>query len=347
MTPARALAIRRGCFRATFLSLALLASLPVLPASAGERVRAKGTTVRMEPPEGFVPADRFTGFQREDAQSSIQVNVVPGPRSEMVKAMTRAGLASRGMTLIASTTQTVNAKDALVLHVEQDGNGVAHEKWLVLAGDETAAVMLIGTTPKSADAKLRAAVRAARLGATWDAGSPTDRYEGLPFRLTPAGTLTDVRRMGGNVVLTQPGRPKTGAAGDPLYVAGMSHSAVAVGDLAEYSKSRAARTETLLAVGNLRGRETKVAGLDAYEIVADAKDTKSAAPLLLYQVLVPDGKGYWIMQGIVAAECSEEWLPVFRKITESIRKQEPDPATPTKAGEEPQPPTKPASGDGK
>ncbi len=350
MTPARTLPARRSRFPATFLSLALLAllaSLPVLPAGAGERVRAKGTTVRIEPPEGFVAAERFTGFQREDAQSSIQVYVVPGPRSEMAKGMTREGLASRGMTLIAATTQTVNAQDALVLHVEQDANGVAHEKWLVVAGDETVTVMLVGTTPKSADAKLRAAVRAALLGATWDAGAPTDLYEGLPFRLTPAGTITDVQRMGGNVLLTEPGRPKTGAEGHPLYLAGMSHSPVAVGDLAEYSKSRAARTETVNAVENLRGRETKVAGLDAYEIVADAKDAKSAASLLLYQVLVPDGKGYWLVQGLVAAERSAEWLPLFRKITESIRKQEPGPAAPAKTGEEPKPPTKPASGGGK
>jgi hypothetical protein len=148
-------------------------------------------------------------------------------------------------------------------------------------------------------------------------------------------------------MLTEPGRKTTGTLGAPLYIAGLSHSPVSIGDLATYSMVRAARTESLHDVENPRGRETKVAGLDAYELVADAKDAKSAAPLLLYQVLVPDGKGYWLVQGLVAAERAEEWLPLFRRITDSIRRQEPEPATPVEPGEKPGTPTKPASGDGK
>lgn len=79
----------------------------------------------------------------------------------------------------------------------------------------------------------------------------------------------------------------------------------------------------------------------AYEIVADAKDAKSSALLLLYQVVVPDGKGYWLVQGIVAAERADEWLPVFRRITESIETRDAEWAAPAgAAGDRTPPPTK-------
>jgi hypothetical protein len=57
------------------------------------------------------------------------------------------------MTLIATTTQTVNDQDALVLHAEQSANGVAHESGSSSRATRAATVMLIGITPKSADAK--------------------------------------------------------------------------------------------------------------------------------------------------------------------------------------------------
>jgi hypothetical protein len=53
------------------LSLALLASLPFPSAGAGERVRAKGDRPDRAA-RGFVAAERFAGFQREDVQSSIR-----------------------------------------------------------------------------------------------------------------------------------------------------------------------------------------------------------------------------------------------------------------------------------
>jgi hypothetical protein len=291
-----------------------------------------GTSVRMEPPPGFVPSQRFSGFEHAEAQASIQVNVVSGPLSEARKGMTKEGLQKRGMTLVASKTQTVNGMSALVLHVEQSAEGVAYEKWLVVAGDEKTTVLLVATTPKDADETFRAAMRATLLGATWDPRAPTDPWEGLPFRLTPAAPLTQVQRMGGNLSLTEPGRPKRATAGDPLYIVGVSVSPVDLTDLAAFAERRIAQTTGIRDAENLKARDVKVAGLDAREIVADARDTDSKAALLLYQVVVPDGKGYWIVQGIVAAEKSEEWLARFRQITASIRRPEADAPAPSATG---------------
>lgn len=309
-------AARRRLGLAT-LGIALAGSLGLGAASAGEAVRVRGTSVRLEPPPDFQVAERFPGFAHEASQSSIQVSVVPGPLAQTRKGMTKEGLAQRGMALVSQEAATVNEQSATLLHVRQEANGVEFEKWLVLAGDDRTTVLLVATTPAPAAEPLRAALRTALLGARWDPAAPTDLFDGLPFRLTPSGTLTDAKRTGDNVLLTEPDPPVQGVE-RAVYVAGVSLNPVEIPSLAAFARHRAAATASVKALGNVRGTAIEVAGLEAYELVADGKDTASSAPVLVYQVVIRDGKGYWLVQGVVAADRAAECLPLFRRITASI-----------------------------
>lgn len=312
------------------LALGLLAGVLAERADSGEAMRVKGTSVRLTPPEGFVPAERFAGFQNEGIKASIQVSVLAGPVSETKKVMNQEDLAKSGMTLVTSSIEKVNGADATVVHVVQTTGGTPFSKCLVVAGDEKATVLLVATVPSDAEVKHLTAMRAAMLAATWDAAAPADLYEGLPFRLVPAGTLTDVRRVGNNLLLTEHGRPKEPGPRDPMYIAGISHSATTITDLAAFSRSRVMTTTGVREIGDLRGATVKVAGLDGYELMADAMDAKSGTPMFLYQVIVSDGPGYWMVVGMVALERTEKFLPTFRKITESIQRTPVDEARPRK-----------------
>ena len=219
-------------------ALGLLSPLAVSPATAGEAQRVKGTSVRIRAPEGFVAADRFAGFQQEATQSSIVVSVLPGPLSETRKGMTREGLATRGMTLLDEAEEAVNGAPAHLLHVEQEVGGVAFEKWLVVAGDTKTTVLVVATTRKPADEALRVALRTALLGARWDASAPTDPFEGLPFLAKAAGKLTQVQRLGNQLLFAEPGAPESGGPRGPIYIVGVSHSPMTFPDLAAFSESR-------------------------------------------------------------------------------------------------------------
>lgn len=299
--------------------VALATALGLGWVAAGDAVRVKGTSVRIAPPKGFVAADRFPGFAHEASRSSIQVTVVPGPLAETRKGMTKEGLSERGMTLLSQSAVSVNGQEASLLHVRQQASGVEFEKWLLIAGDEKATVLLVATTPAPAPEPLGTSLRAAILAARWDPASPIDLYEGLPFRLTPSGTLTDAQRMGHNLLLTEPGRPAK-SVDRAVYVVGVSFDRIDLPSLASFARARAAATAATKEVGNVRGTELSVADLEAYELVADAKDASTSAPVLLYQVVVRDGKGYWLVQGIVAAARATECLALFRRITASIQR---------------------------
>src|SRR5262245_50873456 len=166
---------------------AMLALIAAASAAYAVPVPVPGTRVYLDPPSGFIPAERFPGFQREEKGASIMVTELPGPAATMQKGMTAKLLATRGMTLIRSQTVKVDGNDALLLHVSQSAAGVSFLKWMLVAGDAKQTVMVVGAFPKAAG-ELSLPVRRAVLSTTWGAKRQIAPYEGLAFRVdaTPA-----------------------------------------------------------------------------------------------------------------------------------------------------------------
>ncbi|MEA2562724.1 MAG: hypothetical protein QOH06_4228 [Acidobacteriota bacterium] len=135
-----------------------------------------------------------------------------------------------------------------------------------------------------------------------------------------AMTKDTLATRGITLLLTESGSPGTSGPGEPVYVIGSSIGPGGSGDLKAFSEARAKQTEQIRNLENLSGREITLGGLAAYELLADAKDVKSGTAIHLYQVIAPDGDGYFIAQGLVGAAKASEMLPEFRKVTESFRK---------------------------
>ncbi|MDQ2915319.1 MAG: hypothetical protein M3T56_19005, partial [Chloroflexota bacterium] len=57
----------------------------------------------------------------------------------------------------------------------------------------------------------------------------------------------------------------------------------------------------------------------AYELEAAAADARSGRAMRLYQVIIPDETGYFILQGLIRADRAGEIFPEFRALTESFR----------------------------
>jgi hypothetical protein len=178
--------------------------------------------------------------------------------------------------------------------------------------------MVVGTFPKSLESQAGEAIRAAVLSSTWADSSATDAFEGLPFRLTPTPRLRLAGRMGNMVILTESGKVVAADPAEALYIAGVSVGEGRVADLRAFSEARAAQTAKVRDVRNFAGRRVKAAGLSGWELLADARDAKTGAPLRLYQVIAPDGSGYLIIQALVGAARAAELVPEFRKVTASL-----------------------------
>lgn len=310
----------RPSIRAAMLALLAVASMfnPVVAAPAP----VPGTRVELEPPEGFTPSRRFPGFEHLAQGASIMVNEVPAGYAELRAGFTREGLASRGMRLIEMKDVAVAGAPALLFHVTQQAAGIDFRKWMLLAPRGNESVLVVGTFPRTAPAPFGEAVRLAVLSTLTTTGQ-TDPIADLPFHVDAGSRLKVAQRMGNTLVLTPSGSMARTSAQEPLYVIGPSVGRAPLDNLQHFAEQRAQQTVEISGLRAMRGRNLKVDGLEAYEILADANDLRSGLPLRFYQVVAPDPGGYFIFQGLVGSDIAAEYLPEFQRLTASFRRRQP------------------------
>ena len=301
------------------LSLSLLIHVVPAPALA-QPVRVPGTKVSLQPPAGFSESQQYPGFQSESDRATIMVTELPGPAAEMIRAMTREALASKGMAVVASSQHVISGNPASLLNVRQSTPNGAVLKWMLIAGDRTTTIMIVGTFPGDRAETAGSAIKSALLSASWGASAPS-AFEGLPFRITPTPSLKLAKRVSNMLMLTESGTIGTPGSSEALYLIGHSIGQGDIGDVRTFSEARARQTTLIKSLGNFAGRTIQVDGLDAYQLEADAVDARSRALMRLYQVIVPDETGYFIAQGISPANRAAELFAEFKKVTASFRRE--------------------------
>jgi hypothetical protein len=302
----------------TSIAVALVGVVCVSTARA-QAVRVAGTAVTLTPPDGFVPAAQFPGFQNAELQASIMVTEMAGAAAAMVAGMTKDALARQGVTLIASKVVIVDGKEAVLLHLRQAVGKTEFFKWMLVAGDQSTTVLVVGTFPGTAAGGLGDDMRRSVLTASRNTGASPDAFEGLLFRITPNDTLRIARRMSNMIMLNESGTTEPVGLEDAVYIAGNSLGEVGIGNVQAFAEARARKTARMKDVRNLTGRSIQVDGAEAYEIVCDAKDATTGTAMKLYQVLVPDVNGYFIVQGFISAARAADVLPEFQRMTGTFR----------------------------
>jgi hypothetical protein len=303
-----------------FITPVVVILLQVSPGVASA-VRVAGTSVALAPPAGFVPSSRFPGFERADLQSSVMVTEIPGPVADVSRGMTAAGLATRGMTLISSTRQLVDGREALLVKVSQPAGGMTVHKWMLVSGDARNTVMIVGTFPREYEPRIGDAVKDSLLTAQWAVvAAPPDHFEGLSFRVSPTTSLKIAGRMSNMLMLTESGRMAPQGPTAALFVVGASLAQVDLSDLKAFATTRASQTKQLT---GLRVSEQGAAAIGnevAYELVAEGTDIATGRIVTLYQVVLPDPQGYVLMQGMVASTRAAAMVPEFRKAAQTFRR---------------------------
>ncbi len=209
---------------------ALLGLAVVASTAHAAPMHVPGTGVSLAPPPGFVPSQRFPGFQHEAKGASIMVTEVPGPAAQMQQGMTREVLASRGMTLLRSQTVKIGGSDALLVHASQSAAGKDFLKWMLIAGDAKRTVMIVGTFPKAAT-ELSLPLKRALLSASWSAAAKPAPYEGLAFRVDPTVRLKLAGRVGNTLVFSESGIMGPGDTEQAVLVMGSSFSDASIANV--------------------------------------------------------------------------------------------------------------------
>ncbi|MEL6615031.1 MAG: hypothetical protein AAFQ43_04805 [Bacteroidota bacterium] len=296
--------------------LLLVLSLLGATAAAAQPVAVPGTRASLDPPEGYVAAETFPGFQHDDLSASLMVVEVPGaPLAELFEAFTPEALANQGVLAARVDTVEVGGQMAALVTGWQRAYGESFDKWILVTGDSAGVVMVNAALPREAASGAADALVTALYTLTIGDAS-ADLFDGMPFRLKVPKELGDRQKAAGGLFFAEASGTDA-PPGSPLYIIGTGIAPL-LRDLAAAPRRRIRETVTVTDIRDIETRPLAVDGREGVEAVATAKDDTTGEELALLLVMVPRGNGYVISQAMVGADRAEAWLPRFRAITESI-----------------------------
>jgi hypothetical protein len=307
-------------FRRTAGVLALLVAVAAPPAASAQPQAVPGMRVTLQPPEGFVPAERFTGFQRAEARASIMVVELAAPFTEMEARLTPEAFAEQGMRVRTSEALSVDSMRGRLVAVTQEGGGETFEKWALMFGDDSVTVIITASYPQRSADSLSEPLKRAVLSARLTDVVPADLLEGLNFRIAEGRRLRIARRLGNTLLLNESGQLPNPSPASPFLVVGASVSQADLGDLEAFARRRIMQTASFSQVSNVTGAPVSIDGTAGYELFADAVHTESSTPVKLYQVVVAEGSHYHLIQASAGVDHAADFIPEFQAIARSLRR---------------------------
>jgi hypothetical protein len=301
-------------------ALAILLALAAPAAAAAQPQPVPGTRVTLQPPDGFIPAERFSGFQRAEENASIVVVQLEAPFTEMEGRLTDGAFAEQGMRVRGSEQLSVDSLRARLVSVTQEARGEAFDKWALMFGDGEVTVIVTAAYPQRLAGSLSEPMRRAVLSARLGDRAPADPLAGLNFRIDEGPRLRIAQRLGNMLLLNETGRIPNPGPSSPFLVVGVSIAPVDLGDLEAFSRRRITQTVSFSQISNVTGSTVTIDGSPAYELFADAVETGSSMRVRLYQVVVAEGTHYHLIQASVSVESAAEFIPEFQAIARTLRR---------------------------
>ncbi len=284
-----------------------------------------GTSVSMTPPAGYVAADRFPGFTNEASGSSIMVTEIPGPYSEATAGFSnKSALDAQGMKLLSKSPATVDGLPCMLLELEQQAFGKKFRKWIIAADRSSRTTLIVASYPENA-VKAGGLLKQAMLSARFvKAGDPA---EALAYTTAPAPPFKVAKVIGQLMLLTPEGVFPVKDETVPLMAVGLSFSKdLVIADKKIFAEDRIRKTSAagLRNISVSSSTPVVIDGMAGIETIAAGEGAVTATPLTIYQVLLFDGSGYCVIQGLVPSKEKNTYIPVFEKIARSFRMKAPE-----------------------
>lgn len=276
--------------------------------------------VKLIRPVGFEDAESFFGFTHTEAQSSINVARTPGAVSETAN-FSAAQLAKHGMILQTKTDVEVDGEAGMLFRVTQG----AFAKWILAVGNGDDTVLITAAFPDSTDMTLSNELKAVLLGATFIERTSSVDLPDVGFTLTISDKLKFVERtagMGKMLLFTKDGVVPLKSPDDPVFIAAPSFRRVTIDNEKQDAERRVRQIVSANVNSIVSNDAITIDELDGFEVVASGTNTESAAPILIYQVILYDHDGgYILMQGLVRESESDDFLPEFKTMAHSMTRQ--------------------------
>jgi len=275
-----------------------------------------GTKYSMIPPDGFVAAVNFSGFQHNETGSSIMVSEIPTNFKTLADGFTADNLKAKGMLLIDKKEIDLNGSKAYYLTVKQKAGDRTYLKQILLCGDANRAAIINGIYPEESG-HLEADIKKSLLSISYNVQQSENPLDAATFKVDVSGTPFQFTKfLSGALLYTVEGKiPST----KPGFTVAPSHSEIAVADQKQYSLNRLKQFPRGETVEVKETNPIEIDGLKGYEIIGQGKSEKGQ-PELVYVFMIYKDKGYYIFYG-ASTEDFEKYTKLFRNIAKTFKRK--------------------------
>jgi len=300
------------------VSIALiLLAFTVSTAEAQQAKPVKGTSLIVPKPEGFTDADRFQGYQQEETGSSVMILEIPGPYSEVIKGFVPERMITQGMRLLSKEPAQFGQYKGILVSISQSLYDIEFQKWGAIFGDEKKTYMVMASYQKIMAPKLSPLLKRTVLAAR-ESGQKANPLDALVFELTPVGEMKLAKVIGPAMILSRQGIFPDPTGQVPVMIVAPSFELpIEVRNRKLYAQARMKKFPDITDIVIKLNEEIAINGLDGYEIIATGK--KSDAEVAVYQVMLFDTKGYYLIYGSIVRDQVKTMLPVFRQTARSFK----------------------------
>jgi hypothetical protein len=144
---------------------------------------------------------------------------------------------------------------------------------------------------------------------------------GLNFALSAIGSFRFSKKESNLCILTKQTASGKLKGDESTFMAGSSYADHLITDKKAFVAERLRTTGgvTKLSLGEVK--DITIDEVGGLEVVAEATDSDTQAPLIIYQVILFDDNRYYVMQGFTTPGQKEEDLKAFRDMARSFKRQ--------------------------
>jgi hypothetical protein len=296
-------------------------ALLVLFVSSISAKQIEGTSVNIDPPDGYVESDRFAGFMNEPMASSIVISELPAPYNQAIKGFSDERLMKeKGMVLLRQSQITISGYNGVLFHIEQPAYGLLFKKWILAIEYDKKTILIVASYPETAEDQeviLKEMILNVKLN---EASDPLDA---IGFSVTPEPPFEIATIFAKQLVLSPGGHFPVKNERDPFMVIGLSLTdEMPVPNKRLFAEARIKQVKTVKNISIKKSVAVNIDGLSGYETIASANKSDSNLSLTLYQVMLFDESGYSIIQGLLSESDENKYLPIIRDIASTFKIKE-------------------------
>jgi hypothetical protein len=269
------------------------------------------------PPGGFVPGKAYAGFEDRQRNALILISEFPAAAyAEFESRLADSEMKKQGVLVESREAMPLPHGPGFLVIGYQEAGGTAFRRWfLVGSTPELTAIVSVQVPVAEKAAYPDASVRAALATFATRPVAPAEEQLGaLPFRLRELAGFRVARVLSNTAaLLTDGGDDRLDVAEQPLLLIAAAPGAPSAqpADRDRFARVILSEAPGLKEVRLVRSEPLRIGGGQGHEIVAEAKDAKTGAEVMVAQWLRFGSGGHL---RILAMARKEGWSEVFTRL---------------------------------